>query len=50
MDLSHPIDPGVYVIPRNHELYSLVTAKKYLDKYSFICIGQESDGMFALFD
>lgn len=50
MDFSHSIEPGVYVIPRNYEWYSLATTKKYIDNYSFICMGQETDGMLGFFD
>ncbi|GAA0720195.1 choloylglycine hydrolase family protein [Clostridium malenominatum] len=50
MDFSHPIEPGVYVIPKNYEWYSLATRKKYIDNYSFISIGQETDGMLGFFD
>lgn len=50
MDFSHPIEPGVYVIPKNYEWYSLATRKKYIDNYSFISIGQETDGMLVFFD
>lgn len=50
MDFSHPIEPGIYVIPKNYEWYSLITKKKYIDKYSFICNGQEADGILGFFD
>lgn len=30
MDFSYPIEPGLYVIPRNYEWYSLITMKKIL--------------------
>ena len=47
---SYPIEPGLYVIPKNYEWYSLITMKKYINNYSFICIGQETDGMLGFFD
>jgi choloylglycine hydrolase len=50
MDFSHSIKPGVYVIPINYEWDSLATRKKYIDIYSFICMGQETDGMLGFFD
>jgi len=50
MDFSHNIEPGVFVIPQNYQWYSLITNKKYIDKYSFIGIGQETDGMLGFFD
>ncbi|MBP1969961.1 choloylglycine hydrolase [Virgibacillus natechei] len=50
MDFSYPIEPGLYVIPKNYQWNSLISTKKYIDDYSFICIGQETDGMFGIFD
>ena len=50
MDFSYPIEPGLYVIPKNYEWYSLITKKKCIDCYSFISIGQEVDGMLGFFD
>lgn len=50
MDFSYPIEPGLYVIPKNYEWRSLATNKKYIDNYSFISIGQETDGMLGFFD
>lgn len=50
MDFSYPIEPGLYVIPKNYEWYSLITMKKCIDRYSFICIGQETDDMLGFFD
>ncbi|MFA1819543.1 linear amide C-N hydrolase [Virgibacillus oceani] len=50
MDFSFPIEPGLYVIPQNHQWNSLITTKKYTDRYSFISIGQETDGMLGFFD
>jgi penicillin V amidase len=40
MDFSYPIEPGLYVIPRNYEWYSLITMKKNINYYNFISIGQ----------
>lgn len=50
MDFSYPIEPGLYVIPQNYEWHSHLTTKKYIDRYSFICIGQETDGILGFFD
>jgi len=50
MDFSHPIEPGLFIMPRNHEWYCLATGKKYIDYYSFICMGQKTDGMVGFFD
>lgn len=50
MDFSYPIEPGLYVIPKGYQWDSLSTMKKYTDTYSFICIGQEADGILGFFD
>lgn len=50
MDFSHPIEPGLYVIPKHYQWHSLATGKTYMDHYSFISIGQEADGMLGFFD
>lgn len=50
MDFSHNIEPGIYVIPKNYQWHSLITGKKYIDKYSFIAMGQETDDMLGFFD
>ncbi len=50
MDFSHPIEPGLFVLPKYHQWYSLVTSKKYTNQYSFISMGQEIDGMLGFFD
>lgn len=50
MDFSHHIEPGLYIIPRNYEWYSLATSEKYVGAYSFISIGQKADGMLSFFD
>ena len=50
MDFSYPIEPGLYVIPRNYEWSSLITKRKYINHYSFISIGQETEGMLGFFD
>ena len=50
MDFSYPIEPELYIIPRNYQWHSLATAEKNIDRYSFIGIGQETDGMLGFFD
>ncbi|GAA4061134.1 linear amide C-N hydrolase [Amphibacillus indicireducens] len=45
MDFSYPIEPELYVAPRNYQWNSLVTNKRYVNSNSFIGIGQETDGM-----
>lgn len=50
MDFSHPIEPGLWVIPRNYQWNSLATLKQYNNHFSFMAIGQETDGMLGFFD
>lgn len=50
MDFSYPIEPGLYVIPKNYQWDSVATMKKNMDQFSFIGIGQEMEGMLAFFD
>lgn len=50
MDFSYDIEPGIYVIPKDHFWCNVLTKKNYYDCYSFIAIGQESNGMLGFFD
>lgn len=50
MDFSYPIEPGLYIMPKNYEWDSIVTMEKFRNDYSFIGIGQETDGMLGFFD
>lgn len=50
MDFSHPIEPGLFIMPQNYEWYSLITNKKYSNLYSFMAMGQKVDGMLGFFD
>ena len=50
MDFSHPIEPGLYIMPKNYEWYDLATKKKHINSYRFICMGQSADGMLGFFD
>lgn len=50
MDFSYPIEPGVFIIPKDYQWQSLSTNKRYINRYSFIGIGQETDGMLGFFD
>ena len=50
MDFSYPIEPGLYVIPKKYQWHSQLTMEPYVDDYSFISIGQETDGMLGFFD
>lgn len=50
MDFSHPIEPKLWVIPRNYQWNSLATMKTNHNRFSFMAIGQETDGMLGFFD
>lgn len=50
MDFSYDIQPGVYVVSKNYRWYSLATMDKYVDLYSFICMGQRMNNLFGVFD
>lgn len=50
MDFSYPIEPGLYVIPKHYEWSSLITSKKYRNRYGFIGIGQKTEDMLGFFD
>lgn len=50
MDFSYEIDPGLYYVPRNNRWLDLASSNTFYDKYSFISIGQESDGLLSFFD
>ena len=48
MDFSFCIEPSIYIINQNYGWNS--AGKQISDRYSFIGIGQESEGMLAFFD
>ena len=50
MDFSFNIEPSIYIVPQNHIWYNVLNMHEIADYYSFIGIGQESDGMLAFFD
>lgn len=50
MDFSYPIEPGIYVVPKDYQWYDIGTMRKYKDNYGFICIGQQLEDMFGIFD
>lgn len=50
MDFSHPIEPNLYVVPKNYEWLSLATGEKYIDSFAFIGIGQKIHEMLGFFD
>ena len=50
MDFSYCIEPAIYKVPRNYEWTNILTLQKIHNYYSFIGIGQESDGLLGFFD
>lgn len=50
MDFSYCIDPSLYAVPQNQIWYSVLNGKPFRDRYAFIGIGQESDGILGFFD
>lgn len=50
MDFSHNIAPGLYVLGKNHIWNNILNGKQMSDYYSFIGIGQESNGLLGFFD
>lgn len=50
MDFSHPIMPGIFVIPKGYRWNSLTTSNRYVNEYSFLALGQQMDGMLSFFD
>jgi choloylglycine hydrolase len=50
MDFSYSIEPSLYVVYKDHVWYNALNMNRISDNYSFIGIGQESDGMLGFFD
>lgn len=50
MDFSYPIEPKFYIVPKNYVWRNILNMNSYSDHYSFIGIGQKSEGMPVLFD
>ncbi|MCK9217169.1 MAG: choloylglycine hydrolase family protein [Firmicutes bacterium] len=50
MDFSHDIKPGIYIMPENYQWYDSYTKKEYFNTYSFIGIGQKTEGILGFFD
>jgi choloylglycine hydrolase len=49
-DFSYPIDPQIFIVPKNFSWQSALDGKIFTDSYSFITIGQEEAGMLGFFD
>ena len=50
MDFSYPIEPGLYVIPRNYEWSSLITKEKNINHITLSVLVIENEGMLGFFD
>ena len=50
MDFSYNIDPELYIVPKYYVWNNVLNMHKSYNCYSFIGIGQESDGMLGFFD
>lgn len=50
MDFSYPIEPELFIVPKNYQWQSSAKTDQYVNTYSFIAIGQETDGLLSFFD
>ncbi|BAE85368.1 choloylglycine hydrolase [Desulfitobacterium hafniense] len=50
MDFSYWIEPQLYVVPKNYVWTNILNNHRFYNYYSFIGIGQESDGALGFFD
>lgn len=50
MDFSYPIEPQLYIVPKNYMWNNALNMNEICDSYSFIGIGQETDGILGFFD
>jgi choloylglycine hydrolase len=50
MDFSYPIEPNIYIAPKNYIWHNILNMNQYSDRYAFIGLGQESEGMMGFFD
>jgi choloylglycine hydrolase len=50
MDFSYNIDPELYIVPKYYVWNNVFNKHKFYNSYSFIGIGQETDGMLGFFD
>ena len=50
MDFSYDIDPHFFTVPKNYQWTNALTGVWMQDDYSFIGIGQETDGLLGFFD
>lgn len=50
MDFSYEIDPHFFRVPKSYQWINALTGARMQDDYSFIGIGQETDGLLGFFD
>lgn len=50
MDFSYDIEPHLYIVPSGYEWNNVLNMKKIRNRYRFIGIGQELDGLLGFFD
>ncbi|MDF2888610.1 MAG: Penicillin amidase [Lacrimispora sp.] len=50
MDFSYEIDPHFFKVPKSYQWINALTGAWMEDDYSFIGIGQETDGLLGFFD
>ncbi len=50
MDFSHDIQPEIYIVPKNYVWNDALNMNVITNRYSFIGIGQELDGIMGFFD
>lgn len=50
MDFSYSIEPQLYVVPKYYVWNNVLNMHKFYNSYSFIGIGQESNGILGFFD
>ncbi|MFT3984364.1 MAG: choloylglycine hydrolase family protein [Lachnospiraceae bacterium] len=50
MDFSYDIAPQFYIIPSSYVWDNCLSDDQFKDLYKFICLAQEMDGIFGVFD
>ena len=50
MDFSYDIEPQLYVVPKYYVWHNIFNMHKFYNCYSFIGIGQKSNGILGFFD
>jgi choloylglycine hydrolase len=50
MDFSYDIEPHLYIVPSGYEWNNVLNMRKIRNRYRFIGIGQELDGILGFFD